>query len=67
VTSKDYSKSVDTDDYSFMERAVGTIVGAVIYDEFKSEFREAEMRVRIRRHVAMAKAVEEKIEEVCSQ
>jgi len=49
-------------DYSLMEKAVGNAIGLILYDEFKDEFRSAEMRVRIRRHVKMAKAVKKEVE-----
>lgn len=49
-------------DYSLIERAVGTAVASVVYKEFKGDFREAEMRVHIRRHVRRAEAVKEELE-----
>jgi len=66
VSSDDIARVSDSDNHSFLERAVGSVIGLVIYDEFRDEFREAEMRVRIMRHVAMAKAVKNKVEEVRS-
>ena len=50
-----------------VKRAVGSLIGMVIYNEFKDQFRKAEMRVRIRRHVKMAESVENKVDEVVSK
>jgi len=60
----DLARDSASGDLSIIERAFGSIIGLVIYHQFKDEFSEAEMRVRVRRHVRMAKSVENKVEEV---
>jgi len=47
--------------YSLVERALGSVIGFVVYNEFKDHFRRAEVRVRIRRHVKMAEEVKKQV------
>jgi len=46
---------------SLVTKAVGNVIGLVVYNEFKDHFRRAEVRVRIRRHVKMAEEVKKRV------
>jgi len=48
--------------HSLIERAIGELIGIVIYNELKDTFRAYEVKFRIQRHVKMANKVKEEIE-----
>jgi len=48
---------------SLVTRAVGSLIGCVVYNEFKDHFKRAEVKVRIKRHVKMAEEVKKQVNE----